>query len=188
MVIVKSPERRRRKIELLKLLAAQSDFGGAKHAAAMLLEHAPGLGSDLNYPLVVASIVCYSRPFTDNKPYGMLPGRYTRALPEPLRSIHDEVTTARDELFAHSDLDVRQAYIFPAGALIARQPREVRAAGLGCALSSRLYSPAFMAGLHDASTLLLGAVKTDIDALLEELYGGMDLPASKFKLRINNGL
>jgi hypothetical protein len=187
-VLLKSVERSYRKVELLKLMSARSDFGGARHAARMLLEHAPELGSDLNYPLLVAAVVCYSRPFTDNKPHGGLANRYERSLPEKLRAVHEEALRSRNEFFAHSDLRVRQAYICPAGSLLGSEPLELRSAGLGSAINFRMYPPSFLAGLHDASSHLLGLLSADIQALLDELFGGMELPAAKFKLRIDNGL
>ena len=73
-------ERRYWKQELLKLMAARSDLSDARNSCKMLLEHAPELGSDLNYPLTVAAIVCYARPFTANEPYGALPKRYLKTL------------------------------------------------------------------------------------------------------------
>ncbi len=187
-VVNPGPERRHRKQELIKLMAARSDFSGSKHACEMLLQHAPEPGSDLNYPLVVAATVCYSRPFTANEPYGALPKRYARSLDDPRREFHSGVIEARHKFFAHSDLNDRSAYICPPGSLIARKPSELRGSGIGSALGSILYHPDFFQKLRLLSLHMGGLVNADIEDLLQELYGGMDLPAAKFKLRIDNGL
>lgn len=187
-VIVTSADRKQRKIELLKLMAARSDFGGARDAARVLLKYAPEIGSDLNYPLLVAAIVCYSRPFTANKPYGALPGRYLNLLSDTLRSLHNEITSARNKYFAHSDLTEREACILPKGALIASSPSELRSAGLGSAMKFYLYPPETLQDLANACCVLLDQLTIDINALLVELYEGLELPACRFRLAIDNGL
>lgn len=187
-IVNQGPERRHRKQELLKLMAARSDFSGSRQACEMLLQHAPMPGSDLNYPLVVAATVCYSRPFTANEPYGSLPNRYARSLEAPQRTFHRDVLDARHKFFAHSDLNDRPAYIYPTGTLIARKPSELHSAGIGSALGSILYHPDFFQKLRLLSLHMHGLVSADIDGLLKELYSGMDLPRTKFKLKMDNGL
>lgn len=179
------PERRFRKTELLKLVSARSDFSGARRAAALLVGSASALGDDLNYPLLVATVVCYSRPFTANEPHGAIPNRYSRGVPKVLQPVHAELLDARHKCFAHSDLTDRPAYVYPPGCEIAEG---VTAAGLGSAIETPRYSAGFVTSVGQLCEHLLGELSRDIAALLNELYGGRQLPLDRIRIAIDNEL
>ena len=85
-----------------------------------MLEEVDGLGHQLYYPLYCAIIVCYSRPFTDNKPHGSLAKKWYTFENEFLQKTHKKVLKARHELIAHSDMTVKEAMIVPPGVEMAK--------------------------------------------------------------------
>lgn len=74
-----------------------------------MLKHVDGLGHELYYPLYSSLIVCYTRPFTNNKPYGSLGIKWYTSEDNSHNEMHRKPLTARHELIAHSDLIVNKA-------------------------------------------------------------------------------
>lgn len=55
---------------------------------------------NLKWPLWIAFIVSYSRPFTSNDDMGSIG---TKAIPKDLKCLHNALTKARDKLHGHTD-------------------------------------------------------------------------------------
>ncbi len=182
------PSRSHRKVELLKLMSARVDLSGAKEACELLADRKPELGSSLYYSLSVSAIVCYSRPFTMNQPHGALPNRYVRTLTKKGLGIHERVLAARQKHYAHSDLDERVAYIVPPGTIVAKEPHTLRSVGIGSGMNSLFFGLGFFSELRDLAWSLESEVSRDTELLLKELYDGMELPLTRFRLKIDDGL
>lgn len=126
------PPRSVRKKELSKLLMARTDIIAAMNSAELMLERVTSISDDLYYSIFTATIVCYARPFTNNKPYGSLPKRYGKFKNDLQTRTHQEIMSARHELIAHSDMTVRRAKIVPKGAVIGDlNGKDLRSAGIG---------------------------------------------------------
>jgi hypothetical protein len=55
---------------------------------------------EVKWPLWVAFITSYARPFTNNADMGMISNK---AIPKELRELHNSLTKARDLLYGHTD-------------------------------------------------------------------------------------
>ena len=101
------PSRLQRKKELYKLLIARSDITASLNACKSMLDRVDGMGHELYYPLYSAIVVCYSRPFTNNKPHGALSRKWYTFENALNKKTHGELLKARHELIAHSDMSVK---------------------------------------------------------------------------------
>jgi len=107
------PIRSQLKIELYKLIVARSDIDASRTACKQLIENTFGMGDGLYYPLYCAIVICYSRPFTQNKPYGAIGNRWKKYTNQRFNDIHKKILKARNEIIAHSELQIREASIIP---------------------------------------------------------------------------
>jgi hypothetical protein len=106
--------RRGKKKQLYKLVIGWDDINMAWHALQPLAtgkSHVP-----LYDPLFQAAVIAYARPFSDNDPFGPLPGKWSRFSDPRLQEVHDFLVRGRDEHVAHADAAVREVRIVPAGA------------------------------------------------------------------------
>lgn len=178
-----------RKKELYKLLIARSDIGAAISATKLMLTTITDMGDDLYYPLLTSIVICYARPFTNNEPYGAIPSRYQRFNNHKLLEIHKKLLSTRHELIAHSDMRIRRAMIVPEGVKIGEhQGKAINSANIGTQTSTHFFAIPFFEEVHDTAMLLYGRLNEDIDYLVKELYGDMELPTVAFNLRIDDGL
>ena len=66
-----------------------------------LIEVAAKNGDDsIKWPLWIAFIVSYSKPFTSNNDMGCISAKL---IPKPFRDLHAAYTKARDRLYGHTD-------------------------------------------------------------------------------------
>jgi hypothetical protein len=183
------PSRAQRKKNLYRLLVARSDIGAAHAACELFLKTVTDLSDDLYYPLFTAIVVCYARPFTNNKPFGPLPDKWGKFIDPNQQKLHDSLIKTRHELVAHSDLSVRKAMIVPPGVLIGRlKERELRSSKIGTQTNYFLFRIPEIRKIPSLTADLGRRVNVDIEVALEGLYGGMELPCAKFLLRIDDGL
>lgn len=183
------PSRAQKKKNLYKLLVARSDIHAAHAACELFLKTITDLSDDLYYPLFTAIVVCYARPFTNNKPYGSLPDKWGRFIDPDQQKLHDSLIKTRHEIVAHSDLSVLKAMIVPPGILIGRlKERELRSAKIGAQTNYYLFHIPQIREIPILTADLGKRVNAEIKIALEELYGGMELPRGKFLLRIDDGL
>lgn len=185
------PLRSQQKKDLYKMLVARSDINAALSACDLILEKFKDF-SDIKdrqyalfYSLTTAVIVCYSRPFTVNKPYGALSTRFCNP---KYKSIHDQLIKSRHEMFAHSNMDVRKAQIVPPDFLIFRgRGEELKSAYISTQVSLYLFPVDFFVQVRKTILDLGSQLQGKIDLLIEELYSGMDLPRRPFTIRIDEG-
>jgi hypothetical protein len=183
------PPRSARKRDLYRLVVARSDVTAAYYGCELLLERVRGFRDSLYYPLFASVVVCYARPFTRNRPFGPLPQKWAR-FPDPtLQNAHRKMIKARNELIAHSDTSVRKARIIPPGYLAATHDgKDFRSEEVGVQVESYYIEiPFFRTALKTASDLGR-RLESEIDLMIRELYGGMELPSRPFELRVDEGL
>ncbi|MFQ5714168.1 MAG: hypothetical protein ACE5GU_09060 [Candidatus Scalinduaceae bacterium] len=186
---IQPPIRSQRKKELYKLLVARSDITASLEACKLMLKHVDGIGNKLYYPLYAAIVVCYARPFTKNRPYGSLPKRWSQFDSEPMKRTHNKLIKARHELIAHSDMTIREAMIVPPNvAMGAKDGKNLKSPEIGVQTTMYYYPLDFFKNVHKTAHDLGSRLNTEIDKVVEELYGGMELPNAAFKIRIDEGL
>jgi hypothetical protein len=154
-----------------------------------MLKEVDGMGHKLYYPLYCAIIVCYSRPFTDNKPHGSLGKKWYTFDEDFLDDTHKKVLSARHELIAHSDMTVKEAMIVPPGVKIGEDKgKPIISDYVGVKTTMYYYPRPLFEDIHKLCLYQGSRISDAIDDLLKELYEGMDLPNSSFKIRMDNGL
>jgi len=178
-----------RKMYLYKLMVARSDMNAAISACKLMLSTVDGFGHDLYYPLYASVIICYARPFTNNKPYGALPNRWQRFDSQKKKQTHKKILQARHELIAHSDMRVRKSMIVPPGVVIGKhEEKEIKSSSIGTLTSLYFFPVRFFSLVQNNSIHIGSRLNKEIDEIVEELYGNMELPSVAFELRIDEGL
>jgi hypothetical protein len=183
------PSRLQRKKTLYKLLIARTDISSCLSACKVMLNKVDGIGDELYYPLYSAIVICYSRPFTQNKPFGSLSKRWYQFPDSLLKATHDELLKARRELIAHSDMSVKETIIVPPNIVICQKDNKPVVSDY---ISVQTTTYCYPRSLFENTKMLCQyqgrRMSDEVDSILEELYGGMDLPTTSFKLRMDNGL
>lgn len=65
--------------------------------------------------LIASMITAYSRPFSDNQPYGPLQKKWS-TFENPLHNnLHEKIIEFRNKKIAHTDFDTRQVYFYTTG-------------------------------------------------------------------------
>lgn len=183
------PSRVQKKKNLYRLLVARSDIDAAHAACQLFLKTVTDLSDDLYYPLFTAIVICYTRHFTNNKPFGSLPAKWEKFVDQNHQKLHDSLIQTRNELVAHSDSSVRKAMIVPPGVLIGLlKERELRSSKIGTQTNYYLFRIPEIRKIPSLTADLYRRVNANIEVALEELYGGMELPGAKFLLRFDDGL
>ena len=135
-VLHKSPKSSHIKKNLYKLLVARSYITAALKACYLLLINIKELDDKLLYPLQTAVFVCYACPFTENKPFGKLPKKWTRFSNNKFKDAHDELIEARHEIFAHSDMSIRKIQIVPSTVPVIKSgKKEIKSTHIGTQLN-----------------------------------------------------
>ena len=184
------PARSYKKRELYRLLIARSDITAALNACDLIIKNVATLKDDLLYPLTTAVVVCYARPFTENKPHGALPKRYIK-FDNPLhQEVHDKLIKARHEAFAHSDMNIRWAQIVSPNVVFGKTETGIDLKGVDVGIQVRYYlwAPDFFTKVRETILDLGQRLQRDIEELKDNLYKGMELPNAPFKIRIDEGL
>lgn len=183
------PSRSRLKRNLYQLLIARSDIHAALEACKLFAELVKKLGDDLHYPLFAAIVVCYARPFTANDPFGPLPEKWARFANAKHHDVHNRLMAARHEMIAHSDIKVREAKIIPTGYSAGTwKGKEFKNERVGAQTDYYLYPVDFVPLVRETAIDLYRRVNEEIEKLVDELYGGMDLPARPFPIKFDEGL
>ncbi len=184
------PKRSHQKKHLYRLLIARSDITAALNACDLILKNIDSLKDELLYPLTTAVVVCYTRPFTDNEPYGSLPERYSKFDNPRFKTVHESLIKARHETFAHSDMNVRKAMIVPPYTAFGKTDKgvELTSPFVGVQVSYYLWPPDYFEDVRNTILALGSRLQTEIEELKDRLYSGMGLPNAPFTIRIDEGL
>jgi len=183
------PKRSHQKRNLYRLLIARSDITASLNACDLILKNIKSIKDENLYPLTTSVVVCYARPFTSNKPYGSLPKKWSKFDNPQHKTTHEVLLKARHELFAHSDMNIRKAQIVPPNIpLVFGKQRELKSIGISTQVSTKFFEIDFFKIVKETNLNLGRRVQAEIDNLLIELYGDMQLPNKEFLLRIDEGL
>ncbi len=180
------PKRSDQKRELYKLIIARSDITAALNVCDLFLKEVKGLDHPLYYPLFCSIVICYARPFTDNRPLGRLPKKWTIFPNARAQWTHNKLISTRNELMAHSDFNIRGVQIIPAG--VKHRKINFISKGIGVTVKT-FYFPLERFRNIRANCLYLGSkLHVAIEEQIEILFGNMDLPNAPFDIRLNEGL
>jgi len=173
----------RKKRQFYKIVVARQDIKAALDACKLFLAKVRSIGDDLYFPLLTAIIVCYSRPFSNNKPFGPLAKKWHAFDNAQLAETHKKILQLRDKTIAHSDLEIRKVFIFPKGTLIGNAGLR---SGLGVtvrdiALPLKIF-PVIKATCLDLGSRLNLAVEKELQAL----FGSKELPPKEFELTFDD--
>jgi hypothetical protein len=163
---------------------------GEKVALAEKHNYEPtaGFSNPLYSPLVEAIVISYARPFTDNRGIGILPKKWSQFPDARLLQAHQMILRYRNQLVAHSDQEVRRIQIMPPNG--SRFPNRKGYTALGPGFTVRGFG--IRLSQVEVFYKLCGyqgqRLWNDVEKLLDELYGGMELPHREFDLKITEGL
>jgi hypothetical protein len=179
------PPRSAQKRDLYRLVTARSDVTAALRATELMLTSVKKLGDELYDPLWHAIVISYARPFTQNKPHGALPARWTKFDEDRLQLTHDSLIDDRKKFVAHGDAEVRKVQILPPGIYFGEVGPN---AGIGVSVFKGAYEREYFQDVYELCYDLGSRLNIAVEELLETLYGGMALPLASFDLRIHEGL
>ena len=183
------PTRSHQKRDLYCLLVARSDIIASLNTCNLILNNVKSIKDDYLYPLTTSVVICYSRPFTANKPYGALPKKWNKFDNPKYQITHDKLLQARHELFAHSDINVRKAMIVPQNIpLIIDGGRELKSPEISTQVTYKLFEIDFFDIVKKTNLDIGMRMQKEIDKLLIDLYANMELPNEIFNLRVDEGL
>jgi len=159
------------------------------NACDLILKNVKTLKDENLYPLTTSVVVCYSRPFTVNKPYGSLPKKWRKFDNPQYQFTHDKLLKARHELFAHSDVSVRKAQIVPPNVpFVIEGGKELNSPEISTQVSYTLFELGFFKIVRETNLDLGKRIQIEIDKMIVDLYGDMQLPNEAFNLRVDEGL
>lgn len=183
------PARSHQKRDLYRLLIARSDLNASLNACDLILKNVKSIKDENLYPLTTSVVVCYSRPFTVNKPYGPLPIKWSKFDNPQYQAIHEKLLQARHELFAHSDMNVRKTQIVPPNVpLVVDGGKELKSPEISTQVSYTLFEIDFFKIVRETNLDLGRRMQAEIDKLIIDLYANMQLPNEAFDLKVDEGL
>jgi hypothetical protein len=182
----KPPPRSARKRDLFRLAVARSDLAAAHDALGIILKDKMGFGHRTYLPLLYVAAVAYARPFTQNKPHGALPEKWAKFADPPCQRLHDQVLEMRNQYVAHSDQAARAVRIMPAGYVI--PGANVPFVKTGISVSNIGYNIEFVNAVSAHIVELGQRIDTEVEALLDELYMGKEMPKEPFDLVVDDSL
>ncbi|MCM2284283.1 MAG: hypothetical protein NDI81_05855 [Desulfobacula sp.] len=189
MPSLQPPARSYQKRDLYRLLIARSDLNASLNACDLILKNVKSIKDENLYPLTTSVVVCYSRPFTANKPYGSLPKKWSKFDRQQYQDTHEKLLQARHELFAHSDMNVRKVQIVPPNVpLVIDEGRELKSPEISTQVSYILFEIDFFKIVRETNLDLGRRMQAEIDKMIIDLYGNMQLPNEAFNLRVDEGL
>ena len=178
--------RRKKKLELYKLVVARSDISICWRTCELVLERVSGHEDPLFQPLFYAAVISYGRPFEGNKTTGPLSRHWSDYREPRLREMHRRLMETRHGLVAHSDVDVRTMMIHPPGTLLPRASKPTKSVSIE--LAGYFFPRVMFVDTRDACLDLFNRLNERIDVLLDELYESQGLPVVSTNLTFDDGL
>jgi hypothetical protein len=183
---VKYQTRGTRKKKLYKLIVALHDMIYARHACELFGKTVDSIYHPLYQPLLHSLVICYSKPFVENKGVGPLSSNWRKFDNPEYQKTHELLLKVRNELIAHNDLETVQVKMVPPGSNF--EGRKYDSHGLGYAL--RTYAlplekfEVIWHTIEEQRVRLMRAI--DEDMLV--LYGLSQVPKTPFQLDFTEGL
>jgi hypothetical protein len=175
-----------RKKQLYKLVVARSDIAAAVNACDLFISRVKNVGDDLYFPLLNAIVVCYSRPFSTNRPFGSLPNKWHKFANKKYQALHEKLIDLRDKIIAHSDLEIRKVYIYPKGTFIGKNgQRELKTANLGVAITNTVLPVEVFSDIRATCFDLGLRLNAEVEKQLHSLYGNTSFPPGQFELEFD---
>jgi len=183
-MIFKNDNLSSRKKEFYKIVVARSDITAALTACDLFLSKVKDLSDDLYFPLLNAIVVCYSRPFTSNKPLGPLSEKWHKFHNETFQKTHETILSLRNKTIAHSDLEIRKVFIYPAGTPIAKTG--IKSHHLGVAISNHALPMERFPEIRATCFDLGYRLNIEAERELRSLFGNKNPPSRKFELTFDD--
>ena len=188
--------RSEKKHTIYRLILAQSDIGNAFRTcehflgvigplAAKSSGRYAGMDHPLYYPLLEAIVISYARPFTPNDTIGQLKQKWRKFGNPQFQAAHDKILRARKELVAHSDPFARSVSIVPPGT---KKFGIIQSKEVGFSIRGYWFTVRDVNAFYHTAGDLAARLLAEVEKLLADLYGGMDLPARAFDLQLDEGL
>src|SRR5439155_6283753 len=183
---MKVQSRSARKKKLYKLIVAFKDIVEARQACSLFSKTIRSMADDLYYPLLNAIVVCYAKPFVDNKALGPLSSHWRKFSDMRLQETHERLLQFRHDNIAHNDLATAQVQIVPPGAALAG--KQTTALGVSWAVTRHVLHLKTFPLIWDAIEDLRVRLMTAIGEEVLILYGLSRLPSEPFPLSFDEGL
>ncbi|OPX36027.1 MAG: hypothetical protein B1H12_07970 [Desulfobacteraceae bacterium 4484_190.2] len=133
-------------------------------ACNLILKNVKSIKDENLYPLTTSVVVCYSRPFTANKPYGSLPQKWSKFDNQQYQATHEKLLQARHELFAHSDMNVRKAQIVPPNVpLVFDGGQELKSPQISTQVDYKLFEIDFFKIVRETNLDIGRRIQSEID-------------------------
>lgn len=175
-----NPNHEHLKKQLRKIALASSDIRASFETCRLAQKRVKNVNNQLYHPLLEAAIISYARPFTDNKPHGSLPAKFSRYKDALSKGRHRCFMKYRHQIVAHSDPFRRAVFIVPPARKSIRA--KARAKDLTVAVSIESYEIKLFGALAELCKDLLMRLDREEEKLKARLYDGVVLENGLFKL------
>ena len=187
----KSLPRSKRKFNLYRLAVANKDVGAAEEICMSFLKYIfttkeVAIPYHTSEAFIAAIVTSYARPFIQNDSDLQLPRKWREFNNPQFQDIHERMLKLRSEIYAHSDASIHPMTIVPAGYLSPRLGRKVPRTSME--LGSITVPPESVRDFYAVARNLRERLEKTVFDEIEELYGGMDLPACPFPLRLRKNM
>jgi hypothetical protein len=176
---------RQRLIDLYKMVVARSDITAALEACDLLLKEVRDFLEDYKHgkytPLLNAIIICYARPFTNNKPFGPLDKKWSIFADTKQQDIHKDLINYRHKMIAHSDFNVRKVIIFPKNVAM-DDDGKYKSPRVSVSVSIKGLTLEYIENVRAVCFHVGSRLNTEIDVELESLFGDDSVPKEKIDL------
>lgn len=156
---------------LYRLVIARSDIAAAMEGCDHLINGGIRAGHPLYWTMHNGIVVSYARPFTQNRPFGPLPAKWSTFDTRYFEELHRELLELRRKCVAHSDHDMRKVFIVPPGASMLDGDTNPNM-NLGTAVQNWALPPAKWRDVRDLCLNLGSSLSLEAETLLQLLYSG----------------
>lgn len=171
--------------DLYKIVVARSDINAAMDACDIMLKEVKDFYEDYKHgkytPILNAIIICYARPFTNNKPFGPLDKIWSVFSDKRHQEIHYDLIRFRHKMIAHSDFNVRKVIVYPKHVAM-DHPMKFQSPEVSVAVSFKALSLEYIKEVRVVCFDLGSRLNSEIKKELEELFGDESVPAVEINL------
>ena len=93
------------KKEFTKMVLASRDIRQTIGMCELMEAKVKELEDPLYFPLAIAAIICYAKPFTHSRNSTILNGTYSKFNTKAKVNLHEKILSMRNKAIAHSDAD-----------------------------------------------------------------------------------
>jgi len=168
------------RIDLYKLIVAQSDIGEALITTKYFIETVKDMSDPKFLSLQDTIVILYSRPFKRSKPYGKLPDKWGNFNVKEYQNLHEMLLNHRDKVVAHSDYEKKKVQIIPKGCTTIKGMEP--SSDINFTVSSIKLPIKLFPKIEQLCFDLGSRLEFEARNKLNELYGSFELPKSPFDL------